>query len=74
MLALLALAGLAADLQEGAAAESGLKAVLLSAPQATDERLHRLQTEGNNAVVLNLSAVDGTLETAAANARTSGSA
>lgn len=66
MFALLALLAGAADVHKILAAESGLKAVLLAAPQVTADRLRALHTEGNNAVVLNLSTRDAAPEKAAA--------
>ncbi len=66
LIAVMALVGFACGVYDASAAEPGLKAVLLAAPQATAERLRTLQAEGNNAVVLKLSATDGAPELAAA--------
>lgn len=66
MIALVALVAGAADGGNISAAEPGLKAVLLAATQVTGERLRTIQAEGNNAVVLDLSAADVSLEKAAA--------
>ena len=51
---------------ETSAAAPGMKAVLLSAPQATEAQLQSLKLDGNNAVVLNLSAENAAAESAAA--------